>query len=163
MRMSLGTLSASEGRKRAPSLERSLLQHVKDNARLPIFALCMVFAIAASPSPAQQLGRQKLPVLGKIGTNAPTKGAFTGIIQTLDRQSKVLEVSSVNGRNTAIFPITKKVKVSSIEGHKLKLTALTPGTNIVVNYEQHGDRRTVQEITVIAKAPTGKKPAHTSS
>ncbi|HEV2419118.1 MAG TPA: hypothetical protein VGX94_15085 [Terriglobia bacterium] len=111
---------------------------------------------------AQQIGRPKVPVLGKIVANGPTKGAFTGVIQTLDRHNNVLEVGSADGTDVAIFPISKKVKVSSIEGRKLKLAALTPGLNVIVTYEQQGGKRTVQEITILTKATTGKKSVNAS-
>ncbi|MGH9402200.1 MAG: hypothetical protein ACRD2P_08845 [Terriglobia bacterium] len=127
---------------------------------------CTLFAfllLAPLPAGAQEMGRQKLPVLGKIGANGPTKGAFTGVIQIIDRRSNVLEVGSADGTNSAIFPISKKVKISSIEGRKLKLAALTPGTNVLVTYEQQGGRRTVQEITILTKATASKKPGPTSS
>ncbi|MGH9353521.1 MAG: hypothetical protein ACRD2G_15400, partial [Terriglobia bacterium] len=109
------------------------------------FAVLTALLLIPVPAGAQVTGRQKLPVLGKIVANGPTKGAFTGIIQTLDRRNNVLEVGSADGTDTAIFPISKKVKISSIEGRKLKLAALTPGTNVVVTYEQQGGKRTVQE------------------
>lgn len=117
-------------------------------------ALAMLLAMSAGS--AQTIGRPKLPVVGKIGSNGPTHGAFTGVVQSVDRKQKVLEVGSADGANIAIFPISKKVKVSSIEGQKLKLAALAPGQNVIVSYEQQGARRTVQEITVLPKAAKGK-------
>lgn len=124
----------------------------------------MVAALLIIPvrAGAQQIGRPKVPVLGKIVANGPTRGAFTGVIQTLDRHNNVLEVGSANGTDVAIFPISKKVKVSSIEGRKLKLAALTPGLNVIVTYEQQGGKRTVQEITILTKASTDKKSGNAS-
>lgn len=117
--------------------------------------VALLFPVLAG---AQSMGRPKLPVINKITSNGPTRGAYTGVIQSLDRRNNVLEVGSADGTNTAIFPISKKVRVSSIEGRKLKLAALTQGANVVVTYEQQGGKRTVQEITVLTQAPkkTGK-------
>lgn len=143
--------------------KQSLWRRVTAIASLIAFALLASSLFTPLAARGQQMGRQKLPVLGKIGANGPTKGAFTGIIQIIDRHSNVLEVGSADGTNTAIFPISKKVKISSIEGRKLKLAALTPGANVVVTYEQQGGRRTVQEITILTKATTSKKPGPASS
>lgn len=125
--------------------------------------LSVLWAVTPFVARSQEMGRKKLPGLSKIESNGPTKGVFTGGVQALDSRSKVLEVSSANGASTAIFPITKKVRVSSIGGQKLKLAALTPGTNVIVHYRQQGGRRTVQEIIVVKKAPPSVKTGHRSS
>lgn len=131
-----------------------------------ITAAVLAAALLLIPAPAcaqASIGRTKLPVINKITSNGPTRGAYTGVIQSLDRRNNVLEVGSADGTNTAIFPINKKVKVSSIEGRKLKLAALTPGANVVVTYEQQGGRRTVQEITVLTQAKSSNKTGKASS
>jgi hypothetical protein len=105
----------------------------------------------------------KLPVIDKITPAGPTRSALTGRIQSLDTKLKVLNVSDGKGGNTAIFPLSKKVKVSSISGQKLKIAALTPGTNVIVYYEQHDARRTVQQIIILGSdASQNKKPLHSS-
>lgn len=116
-----------------------------------------LYAVNPAPLRAQGLSPKRVPGLNKIESSGATKGVFTGGVQLLDLHSKVLEVSSANGVNTAIFPIGKKVKVASIEGRKLKLAALTPGTSVIVHYQQEGGRRTVQQITVVKKAPAASK------
>ncbi|MGH9406124.1 MAG: hypothetical protein ACRD3D_09865 [Terriglobia bacterium] len=127
-----------------------------------LLAMCAIFGFA--PASAQEMGRPKLPpVINKITSSGTTKGAFTGIVQTLDTKGRVLEVASVNGADTALFPLTKKVKVSSIEGRKLKLASVMPGANVIVTYEQQGARRTVQEITVVEEAPKVAKKKPSSS
>lgn len=123
-----------------------------------VFALCLACTLFVPPVYAQQPRHSKLPGIGKIASNGSTKAAFTGIVQIVDARSKVLEVSSADGKTNAIFPIGKKVKISTIEGRKLKLADLEPGANIVVNYQQSGGRRTVQEITVLSNRPV----AHSS-
>lgn len=106
---------------------------------------------------------KRVPGLNKIASSGATKGVFTGGVQLLDLHSKVLEVSSADGVSTAIFPISKKVKVASIEGQKLKIAALTPGTSVIVHYQQEGGRRTVQQITVVKKAASADKKASSRS
>lgn len=125
--------------------------------------LALVALLVPVLAGAQSMGRPKLPVINKIVSNGPTRGAYTGVIQSLDRHNNVLEVGSADGTNTAIFPISKKVRVSSIEGRKLKLAALTPGANVVVTYEQQGGKRTVQAITILTQASAGKKTGGASS
>jgi hypothetical protein len=107
--------------------------------------------------------RSKLPVIDKITSNGPTRSAFTGKVQSLDAKLKVLDVTSVHGDNLAIFPLNKRIKVSSITGQKLKLAAVTPGTNVIVYYEQQDARRTVQQIIILGSgASQTKKPSHPS-
>jgi hypothetical protein len=118
-----------------------------------------------SPTFAQfQAGpRSKLPVINKITSNGPTRSALTGKVQSLDRKLKVLDVSDGHGGSTAIFPLNKRVKVSSISGQKLKLAAVTPGTNVIVYYEQRDARRTVQQIIILGSdASQTKKHPHSS-
>lgn len=139
-------------------LRRAALKGIAALFILP--ALCL---LAPAQGRGQLPGHKKLPGLGKIESTGPTKGIFTGGVQTMDSQSKVLEVSSADGASSAIFPITKKVKVASIEGRKLKLASLTPGTNVIVHYQQQGGRRTVQEIIVVTEAPSKNHKEHRSS
>ncbi|HTV53364.1 MAG TPA: hypothetical protein VMI06_00440 [Terriglobia bacterium] len=102
-------------------------------------------------------------MINKITSNAPTRSALTGKVQFLDTKLKVLDVSDGQGGSTAIFPLNKKVKVSSISGQKLKLAAVTPGTNVIVYYEQRDARRTVQQIIVLGSdASRNKKHPHSS-
>lgn len=115
------------------------------------------YAVNPAALQAQGLSPKRVPGLNKIESSGSTKGVFTGGVQLLDLHSKVLEVSSADGVSSAIFPIGKKVKVASIEGRKLKLAALTPGTSVIVHYQQEGGRRTVQQITVVKKAPSASK------
>jgi hypothetical protein len=107
--------------------------------------------------------RSKLPVINKITATGPTRTAFTGKVESLDTKLKVLNVTEGHGGSTAIFPLNKKVKVSSISGRKLKVAALTPGTNVIVYYEQRDARRTVQQIIILGSgASPSKKGPHSS-
>jgi hypothetical protein len=127
---------------------------------------CLVILLQFSfPAFAQfQTGpRSKLPVIDKITSSGPTRAALTGKIQSLDTKLKVLDISEGQGRSLVIFPLNKKVKVSSISGHKLKLAALTPGTNVVVYYQQRDARRTIQQIVILgSSASQTPKSPHSS-
>jgi hypothetical protein len=96
-----------------------------------------------------QGARSKLPVINKITSGGPTRAAFTGSVQSLNPKLKVLNVSTAGGQSTAIFPLGKKTKIADINGQKLKLAALTPGTNVIIYYEQSDARRTVEQILVL--------------
>ncbi len=123
----------------------------------------LVFSVAA---PGQQGAgpRSKIPMVNKIDSYSPTRAAFTGSIQMLNRKMKVLGVNGAAGQSAAIFPLGKKVKISSVSGTKLKWAALTPGTNVIVYYQVLRGRRTVQQIVVLGhnKAPLNKNKAHSS-
>jgi hypothetical protein len=128
-----------------------------------LLAACL-FAFPPASLAQEGMGpRSRLPVINKITSNGPTRAAFTGSIQSLDPKLKVLNVSGAQGRSMAIFPVNKKTKVSSISGQKLRLAALTPGTNVIVYYEQNAARRTVQQIIVLgSSASHTKKTPHAS-
>jgi hypothetical protein len=130
---------------------------------LPAAVLLLAVAGLAQQIPGRM---SKVPVVNKIDSNAPTRSAFTGSIQLLDRKMKVLDVNGATGQSTAIFPLGKKVKISSVAGAKLKWASLTPGTNVIVYYEMERGRRTVQQIVVLGsgsnKPPLAKKKAHSS-
>ncbi|HEV2178409.1 MAG TPA: hypothetical protein VGW33_14580 [Terriglobia bacterium] len=116
-------------------------------------AIAAVAFFAASPSRAQE--EHKNRVLTKIESGGPAHGEFTGTVQSLDLKEQVLNVSATRGDDTEIFPIKKNVHVSTADGKKLKLASLAPGTTVLVNYEQKGDRRTVKQIVVIASPAEG--------
>jgi hypothetical protein len=106
---------------------------------------------------AQDQHRSKVPVIDKITAGGPTHQQFSGVVRSIDLESEILNVDTVKGNVTEIFPIKKKVHVVTADGSKLKLTKLTPGSNVLVYYEQKGDRRTVTEIVVLAGGEVKKK------
>jgi hypothetical protein len=116
-------------------------------------------ALAGSLYPAAgqpQEHKRKLPGLEKI-TSGPTQQAFSGIVQSLDMERKILNVNTVQGGVTEIFPFRKGVHVASADGDKLKLAALKPGINVLIYYDQKGDRRSVKEIIILAAEPAPAK------
>lgn len=131
--------------------------------RVLLLSLVCLFVSAAGRS-QQRLGG-KLPGIGKSTPSGSTQQAFTGSVQSLDKQHHVLNISTSQSGSTEIFPIQKKVKISSVRGRKLKLAALTPGTNVVVYYQEKEGRRTVNQIVVLSSGttPSSKKKTPASS
>ncbi len=132
--------------------------HPRSSLAAVLLALPLVTLIGAGLAGAQE-HKRKVPVLEKI-TSGPSRQAFSGKVQSLDLERNLLNVNTVQGGNTEIFPVKKGVRVKTAEGEKLKLTELTPGTNVIIYYEQKGDRRTVKDIVVLASGPgeTKKSP-----
>ena len=106
---------------------------------------------------AQEQHKTKVPVIDKITSGGPTHQQFNGIVRSIDLESEVLNVDAIKGNATEIFPIKKKIHVVTADGGKLKLTKLKPGTNVLVNYEQRGDHKTVTGIVVLAGGAVKKK------
>ncbi len=120
-------------------------------------ALLMISGTASLS--AQEERKHKVPIVDKI-TSGQSRQAFSGKVQSLDLERKLLNVDTVQGGNTEIFPLTKGVRVAAADGGKLKLKTLAPGTNVLIYYEQKGDQRTVKQIIVLAAGPAEtKKPA----
>jgi hypothetical protein len=126
--------------------------------RCAVAASALAFAVAmlcAAVVTGQEEHKHKVPVIDKIASGS-NQQAFSGTVQSLDLKRELLNVNTVQGGNTEIFPIRKGTHVSSADGEKLKLATLTPGTNVLIYYEQKGDRRTVKDIVVLGNAPPKK-------
>ena len=119
------------------------------------FTLTLVFGLSGAF--AQDQRKRKIPVVDKL-TSGANHQAFSGKVETLDLERHVLEVNASEGKSLEIFPIKKSIQVSTADGGRLKLKELTPGTSIIIYYEQKGDQRTVKEIVVLAAGPEEKKP-----
>jgi hypothetical protein len=134
-------------------------------AAIFVFLLAVGMGSAsASPLFGQDDHRNKLPGLDKITSGGPTRQAFTGKVKSFDRKHDVLSLNTVEGADTEIFPLKKKVKVTSANGKKLKLAALKPGASVTVFYELRSDRRTVEQIIVLSDVvqPAKKQEHHPS-
>lgn len=123
-------------------------------------ALALVMLSLLRPALAQEQHRRKLPVLDKL-TSGPTRQAFSGKVQSLDLGRNLLNVNTVEGGNTEIFPVKKGTSVKMADGEKLKITELMPGTHVIIYYEQKGDRRTVREIVVLVSSGGEEKKKST--
>lgn len=107
---------------------------------------------------AGQESKHKPPVLDKLSSGV-TQQAFSGIVQSLDLKHSLLNVNPVEGDATEIFPVKKTPKVAGADGERLRIESLKPGTNVLIYYEQKGDKRTVKDIVVLRAAPSKSAPA----
>ena len=123
-----------------------------------LFGLVLAAACVGGAYAGQEERKRKVPVLDKLNSG-PTQQAFTGIIQSLDLGHSLLNVNGVQGGATEIFPVKKTIHVAGADGARLKLETLKPGTNVLIYYEQKGDRRTVKDIVVLRAAPPRPAPA----
>ena len=125
-------------------------------------ALTTVWGLSGCSGYAQEPHKSKVPGLDKI-TSGSSRLAFSGHVQSLDREREILNVGTVQGGNTEVFSVKKGIRVSAADGSKLKLDALKPGTNVIVYYEQKGEKRTVKEIVILSSGVgQEKKPPHPS-
>jgi hypothetical protein len=112
--------------------------------------ICFLVCLAA-PARGQEERKHKVPGLDKITTGADHQ-AFSGIVQSLDLHHSILNVNTVQGGNTEIFPVKRSVHVEAANGGKLKIDELQPGTSVIIYYEQRGEHRTVRDIVVLESA-----------
>ena len=137
-----------------PRTERMLTRLVCVMLVALVFCLC-----GANLGKAQGQERKRhVPGLDKI-SGGSTNQAFSGIVQSLDMKRSILNVNTVQGGVTEIFPIKKGMKVENAEGDKRKLEDLKPGTNVLIYYSQKGDRRSVKQIVVLAAEKVAAKKA----
>ena len=124
-----------------------------------LLALALATVCVAGTYAGQDERRHKVPsVLEKLNSG-PSQQAFSGIVQSLDLHHSLLSVNPVQGNTTEIFPIKKTQRVAAADGSRLALETLKPGTNVLIYYEQKGDRRTVKDIVVLHTAPQKPAPA----
>ena len=117
-------------------------------------AACTLAFCHLAPLQAQQQ-KNKLPIVGKL-TPGNHQQAYSGKIQSLNMKEKILNVNSLHGQDTEIFPVKKNMRVEGINGNKLDLSALTPGATVLIYFDQKSGERTVKHIVVLS---SGKKQA----
>ena len=110
---------------------------------------------------AQEERKHKMPGLDKLTSGAEHQ-AFSGTIQSLDLQHSILNVNTVKGGNTEVFPVKKSVHVESAGGGRLRLSELAPGTSVIVYYDQRGEHRNVRDIIVLQSASSKEKEKKSS-
>jgi hypothetical protein len=124
-------------------------------APLRVAALAVAAGIFAS-LPATTLRAQqhksKVPLLGKLAS--PNQEAYTGTVQSLNIKENILSVNSRQGRDTEIFPLKKDVRVEAVDGKRMQIENLTPGTSVLIYFHQKRGERTVKNIIVL---DSGKK------
>ncbi len=120
-------------------------------------AVGLVLAMGLWLMPATSLGQGtlgKLPGHNKL--HGSRQQAFSGAVQSLNRKLKVLNVTTHHGRDTQIFPIRSRTRVETLDGKRLTLKSLVPGTNVLIYYSEHGGQRSIQQVIVL-ESPPGKK------
>lgn len=121
---------------------------------LAVVSTILLFACVAL---AQQEEKPKIPGLDKI-IAANEHLAFTGTVKSVDEKHNVLSIDSVEGENTEIFPIKHSTHVETADGFRKKLDVLSPGTRVIVYYDQRADHRTVTRIELFASELKKKEP-----
>jgi predicted RNA-binding protein len=119
---------------------------------LPLF---LIFVFGFQTAGAQEQRKRKVPIVDKL-TNGGSRQAFSGKVETLDLERHVLELNATESKTLEIFPVKKGIPVSSAEGERMKLSQLKPGNEVIVYYEQKGDRRTVKDIVVLTAGDADK-------
>jgi hypothetical protein len=117
----------------------------------------VILLIAAAAFAQQDDDKPKLPGLDKI-ISANEHLMFTGTVKALDEKHNFLTVSSVEGEDTEIFPVKHSTKVETSDGFRKKLEILSPGTRIMVYYDQRADHRTVTDIQLYTSESKKKEP-----
>lgn len=84
--------------------------------------------------------------------------AFTGTVKSVDQKRNIITIDSIEGSDTEIFPIKHSTYVLGTDGYKKRLAILSPGTNVIVYYDQRSDRRMVTRIEMLARASKKKEP-----
>jgi len=105
---------------------------------------------------AQQEEKPKIPGLDKI-IAANEHLMFTGTVKMVDEKHSVMSIDAEGG-TTEIFPIKHSTHVLTADGFRKKLDVLSPGTRVIVYYDQRADRRTVTRIELFASESKKKEP-----
>ena len=123
--------------------------------------LLILLALVAVPRFGAGQEKKKMPVLDKITSVPQGQNEFNGKVQSLDLKNEILNVQSLHEDDTEIFPIKKTVTVAAANGYRVDISALKPGTNVLVYFDQRADKRKVKEIVILGAAPAvnAKPPA----
>jgi hypothetical protein len=111
-----------------------------------VLVLAILLPVCAAPA---QQEKPKVPGLDKI-LNANEHLAYTGTVKSVDEKRNIISINSVEGGNTEVFPIKHSTHVETADGFHKKLDVLTPGTHVIVFYDQRADKRTVTRIELLA-------------
>ena len=124
------------------------------SGRLALVVPAILLLVCIAPA---QEEKPKIPGLDKI-ISANEHLAFTGTVKSVDEKHNILSVNSVEGADTEIFPIKHSTHVETADGFRKKLDVLSPGTRVIVYYDQRSDHRTVTRIELFASESKKKEP-----
>lgn len=124
--------------------------------RLRPALLAAAVLLAVSVAPAQD-DKAKIPGLDKIISNNEHL-CFTGSVKAVDEKHNILSINSVEGGDTEIFPIKHSTHVETADGFRKRLDVLSPGTRVIVYYDQHNDHRSVTRIELFDSQTKKKEP-----
>jgi len=130
-------------------------------ALIALLAACL-FAFSQAVPLRAQAHKSKVPIVGKL-TSGPQQQAYSGKVQSVDLKQEILNVNSLHGRDSEIFPVKKNVRVEDLNGRKMKLTALTPGMTVLIYYSQKSGERTVRNIIVLSSGKSQEKAGQAPS
>jgi hypothetical protein len=125
-----------------------------------LLPVVMLFLVVVPARAQQDEHKKKVPIVDKI-TDANPQEAFSGSIQSLDLKNSLLQVHSTADNTDEYFPVKKTVHVANAAGERVTIDYLKPGVNVLVYYEQKGDRRAVKEIVVLGAASDTSKSKST--
>ncbi len=135
-------------------IARGKLQRVGQYAMAALLGACLLLAFQAAPLHAQE-HRTKVPIVSKLTTsNRPA--AYSGKIQSLDKKQRIMNVNPIEGRGSEIFPFKKNVRIQNLNGGRMDLGALIPGTAVLIYFDQKSGERTIKNIVVLS---SGKEQA----
>jgi hypothetical protein len=118
-------------------------------------ALALALALGGSLVSARaQEEKHKVPGLDKVVSESSHQ-MFSGKVESVDFKRELLNVNTVTGVETEIFPLKKTVHIADPNGAKLSLAALVPGADVLIHYDVRGDRRTIKDIVILAR-PSAK-------
>lgn len=132
--------------------------------RALLAALAAMALLLCPGAPLHAQGQKsKVPLVGKL-TAKNRQQVYSGEITSLDLKQRILNVESMHGQNTAIFPFKKNVRVEGVNGKRMDLTELTPGTNVLIYFAQKSGERRIKNIVVLSpgKKQAKSKPAPSS-
>jgi hypothetical protein len=104
----------------------------------------------------QEEEKPKIPGLDKI-IAANEHLMFTGTVKLVDEKHNVMSIDAEGG-TTEIFPIKHSTHVETADGFRKKLDVLSPGTRVIIYYDQRADHRTVTRIELFASESKKKEP-----
>ena len=124
-------------------------------ALVALLAICLA-AFIKPPLLHAQEHKSKVPIVGKLSPGR-LQQAYSGKIQSVDLKQKILSVNSLNGEDSEIFPIKKNVRVENLGGTRMKVSALTPGSTVLIYYDQKSRARSIKNIIILSSGKKQKK------